>query len=82
MSSPITHTHRHTLIKIHPLARILDICATIFSSCALFTVHPNRIITVKNYRCDIAETPAKCSLYGRDKAEEWAGTAVSGQYIV
>ena len=35
----------------------------------------------KNYRRDIAETPAKCPLYGRDKAAEWAGTAVFGLYI-
>ena len=30
--------------NIHPLAHILDICALIFSSCALFTVYPNRIM--------------------------------------
>ena len=30
---------------------------------------------------DIAETPAKCPLYGRDKAAEWAWTAVLGLYI-
>ena len=41
MSSQITHTH--TIINIHHLAHILDICALIFSSCSLFTVYPNRI---------------------------------------
>ena len=40
MSSQITHT----VIKIHPLAHILDTWASIFSSCALFTVYPNRIM--------------------------------------
>ena len=40
MSSQITHRH----IIIHPLAHILDICALIFSSCALFTVFSNRIM--------------------------------------
>ena len=34
MSSQITHTH--TIINIHPLAHILDICASVFSSCAFF----------------------------------------------
>ena len=34
---------KHTVITIHPLAHILDTWALIFSSCALFTVHPNRI---------------------------------------
>ena len=34
----------HTVIKIHPLAHILDTWALIFSSCALFTVYPNRIM--------------------------------------
>ena len=42
MSSQIKHTH--TVIKIHPLAHILDSLALIFSSCALFTVYPNRIM--------------------------------------
>ena len=36
MSSQITHT----IINIHPLVHILNICALIFSSCALFTVYP------------------------------------------
>ena len=36
--------HTLTIINIHPLAHILDICALIFSSCALFTVYPNRIM--------------------------------------
>ena len=39
-SSQITHT----LINIQPLARILEICAFISSSSALFTVYPNRIM--------------------------------------
>ena len=30
----------HTIINIYPLAHIFDICALIFSSCALFTVCP------------------------------------------
>ena len=34
----------NTIINIHPLAHILDICALMFSSCALFTVFPNRIM--------------------------------------
>ena len=42
MTSQITYTH--TIIKMHPLAHILDILALIFSSCALFTVSPNRNI--------------------------------------
>ena len=40
MSSQITHI----ILNIHPLAHILEICAFIFSSCALFTVYPNRIM--------------------------------------
>ena len=40
MSSQITHTQSSNM---HPLAHILDTCALIFSSCALFTVYPNRI---------------------------------------
>ena len=40
MPSRITHT----IINIHPLAHILDICAMIFSSCSLFAVYPNRIM--------------------------------------
>ena len=39
MSSQITHTQSS---NIHPLAHILDICALVFSSWALFTVYPNR----------------------------------------
>ena len=41
MSSQITDTQSSI---IHPLAHILDICALVFSSCALFTVYPNRIM--------------------------------------
>ena len=37
-------THTHTVIKIHPLAHILDSWVLMFSSCALFTVYPNRIM--------------------------------------
>ena len=33
-----------TIINIHPLAHILNNCALIFSSCALFTVYPNSIM--------------------------------------
>ena len=40
MSSQITHT----IINIHPLAHIFDVCAFVFSSCALFTVYRNRIM--------------------------------------
>ena len=43
MSSQIKHTH--TVIKIHPLAHILDTWALIFSSRALCTVYPNRIMS-------------------------------------
>ena len=34
----------HTIINIHSLAHILDICAFIFSSHAIFTVYTNRIM--------------------------------------
>ena len=34
----------NTIIDIHPLVHILDFCAVSFSSCALFTVYPNRIM--------------------------------------
>ena len=40
MSNQITHT----IINMHPLAHILDICGLNFSSCAFLTVYPNRII--------------------------------------
>ena len=40
-----THTHTHTIINIHPFAHILDNCALIFNSCALFTAYPNQKIT-------------------------------------
>ena len=39
--SHVKSDNTHTLSNIHPLAHILDICALIFSSCALFTVYPN-----------------------------------------
>ena len=35
--------NKHT-INIHHLAHTLDTCALIFSSCAVFTVYPNRIM--------------------------------------
>ena len=41
MSSQITYTQSS---NIHPLAHILDTWALIFSSRALFTVYPNRIM--------------------------------------
>ena len=34
----------HTIINIKPLSHILDICILIFSSCAIFTVYPNRLM--------------------------------------
>ena len=40
MSSQITHT----IINIHPLAHIVNICVLMLSSCSLFTVYPNRIM--------------------------------------
>ena len=40
MLSQITHT----IINIHPLVHILDICALIFSSYALSTVYHNLIM--------------------------------------
>ena len=42
--SHIKSDKTHTIIKIHPLAYLLDTWAWIFSSCALFTVYPNRIM--------------------------------------
>ena len=33
----------HTIINMHPLAHKFDICALIFSICALFSVYPNHI---------------------------------------
>ena len=42
--SDVQSDNTHTIINIHPLACILDICALIFSSCAIFTVYPNRIM--------------------------------------
>ena len=42
--SHIKSDKTHTVIKIHPLALILDCWASIFSSCALLTVYPNRIM--------------------------------------
>ena len=36
--SHVKSDNTHTIITIHPLAHILNICALIFSSCALFTV--------------------------------------------
>ena len=33
----------NTIINMHPLAHILDICDLIFNSTAVFTVYPNRI---------------------------------------
>ena len=37
------NTHTQSSNK-NPLAQILDTCALIFSSCARFTVYPNRIM--------------------------------------
>ena len=42
--SHVKTDNKLTIIAIHPLAHILDICALIFSSFAFFTVHPNRIM--------------------------------------
>ena len=42
--SHVKADNTHTIIKIHPLAHILDTWALIFSSCAIFTVYPNRIM--------------------------------------
>ena len=44
MGSHVKSDNTHTIINIHPLAYILDICALIFNSCAIFTVYPNRIM--------------------------------------
>ena len=41
MSSQVTHTQPS---KIYPLAPILDTCALIFNSCAVFKVYLNRIM--------------------------------------
>ena len=38
--SHVKSDNTHTIINIHPLANILDICALIYSSCALFTFIP------------------------------------------
>ena len=43
-SSHVKSDTAHTVIKIHPLAHILDTWALIFSSCPLLTVYPNRIM--------------------------------------
>ena len=42
--SYVKSDNTHTIIQIHPLTHILDTCALIFSSCALFTVYPNSIM--------------------------------------
>ena len=42
--SHIKSDNTHTIINIHHLAHILDICALIFSSSALFAVSSNHII--------------------------------------
>ena len=46
VKSDKTHTQSS---NIHHLAHILDICALIFSSCALFTVYPTplQVITTR-----------------------------------
>ena len=41
--SHVKSDNTHTIINIHPLAHILDICALIFNSCLFFLVYPNRI---------------------------------------
>ena len=49
MGSHVKSDNTHTIINIHPLAHILDICAFIFSSCALLTVNPTplQVITTR-----------------------------------
>ena len=42
--SYVKSDNTHTIINIHTLAHILDICALICSSCAIFTVYFNRIM--------------------------------------
>ena len=42
--SLVKSDNTHTIVNIHPLAHILDIWTFVFSSCALFTVYPNRIM--------------------------------------
>ena len=44
MVSHVKSDNTNTIINIHPLAHIPDICALIFGSHALFTVYPNRIM--------------------------------------
>ena len=41
--SQVKSDNTQTIINIHPLAHMLDICAMIFSSCAIFTIYPNII---------------------------------------
>ena len=41
--SHVKSDNTHTMIHIHPLAHILDICALIFNSCTQFTMYPIRI---------------------------------------
>ena len=59
MSSQTTHTHTHTVIKIHPLADILDTWALIFSSCSLFIVYPNRIMKLHPSPLHVITTRAR-----------------------
>ena len=61
---PMTGSHvksdnTHTIINIHPLANIIDICALIFSSCALFTDYPNRIMKRHNTPVKVITTRAR-----------------------
>ena len=44
LGSHVKSDNTHTIINIHALAHILDICALVFSSCALFTVYSNRTL--------------------------------------
>ena len=43
--SHVNSDNTNTIINIDPLAHILDTWALIFSSCALLTVYPNRIMS-------------------------------------
>ena len=42
--SRVKSDNTHIIVNINPLAHILDICALVVSSCALFTVYPNSIM--------------------------------------
>ena len=81
MSSQITHTHTHTIIKMHPLAHILDTWALIISSSALFTVYLDRIMQRHPSPLQVITTRARRGGRKNSVKQKWQRETHSVTYL-